>query len=353
MGADFLLYGANGFVGEQIARLAVQKGYKPLLAGRKQEKIEALAAELSLPCRVLGLGDPAALDDALREVSVVLHAAGPYVYTSKPMVNACLRNGVHYVDITGEIPVFQAIADRNADAQFCNVMLLPGAGFDVVPTDCLALHLKQRLPSATHLALAWASQGPVKGFPPGTVDTILESLRGIKGFQVRRNGELQFATPGEWRMVDFGKGPVKAMLWMWADVLTAYYSTTIPNIRDYAALPEQFIGLTKMLIAMRLLLRLAPFRNWIRSKIPSGSTAQERAATRTLVWGEVKDEQGNQAVSRLTGPEAGVAWTALTALAAVQKVLAGIHPAGFQTPAMAFGPDFVLESEGVTREDVA
>lgn len=352
MPANFLLYGSNGFVGEAIARLAVQRGLKPILAGRNAAKVQALAAELGLPCRVFGLDDSAAMDKALAEVVVVLHCAGPYIYTYQPMVEGCLRSGTHYLDITGEIPVFDELARRDAEAKARKVMLLPGVGFDVVPTDCLALHLKRRLPSATHLALAWLSQGPVRGFPPGTVNTMLEMVRRSKGPQVRRNGQLQSVPPGKWRMIDFGDGPLKATRWTWGDLFTAFCSTGIPNIECYAALPEQFFQLLKVLSTLRPLLGFAAVRNFFRSKIPTGSTAEERAKTYTAVWGEVEDDQGHKAVSRLHGPEAGVTWTARAALAVVKRVLAGEAPPGFQTPALAHGADLVLECEGVTREDV-
>ncbi len=351
MPASFLLYGSNGFVGEAVARLAVQRGLKPVLAGRNAAQVQALAAELGLPCCIFGLDDSAAMDKALAEVVVVLHCAGPYIYTYKPMVEGCLRTGAHYLDITGEIPVFEALASRDAEAKAQKVMLLPGVGFDVVPTDCLALHLKRRLPSATHLALAWFSQGPT-GLPPGTFNTMLETVRRSEGLQVRRNGQLASVPPGKWRMIDFGDGSVKASRLTWGDVFMAFYSTGIPNIEDYAVLPEQFFQFLKVLSTLRPLLRFGAVRNFFRSRIPAGSTAGERAKTRTAVWGEVEDDQGHKVVSRLHGPEGGVTWTSRAALAAVQRVLAGEAPLGFQTPALAYGADFALECEGVTREDV-
>jgi short subunit dehydrogenase-like uncharacterized protein len=385
MPADFLLYGANGFVGREIARMAADRGLKPVLADFNAGQVQALAAELRLPCRVFGFDDPAAVDDALKSVAAVLHCAGPYFITSKPMVEGCLRTGAHYLDLTGDIPDLEALARRDAEAKNRKVMLLPGAGFDVVPTDCLALHLKRRLPSATHLALAWKSRGPVRGLPPGTADTILEAVRRGSGVQVRRhallesilgtaprfvvdttevqvrrNGQLESVPPGKWRMIDFGDGPVKAIRSTWGDVFTAFYSTGIPNIEDYAPLPKQFAQLLQVLGLVRPLLGFAPVRNFVRSKIPTGSTAEERAKTRTAVWGEtrthvwgeVEDEEGNKAVSRLHGPEAGVIWTALAALAAIERVMAGDALPGFQTPAMAYGADFALECVAVTREDV-
>src|SRR5688500_10091214 len=68
---------------------------------------------------------------------MVLHCAGPFSITSRPMVGACLRNRKHYTDITGEISVFEECADKNDRAFEAGVMLMPGVGFDVVPSDCL------------------------------------------------------------------------------------------------------------------------------------------------------------------------------------------------------------------------
>ena len=304
MPASFLLYGSNGFVGEAIARLAVQRGLKPILAGRNAAPVQALAAELGLPCRIFGLDDSASMDKALADVGVLLHCAGPYIHTYKPMVEGCLRTGAHYLDITGEVPVLDALAGRDAEAKARKVMLLPGAGFDVVPTDCLALHLKRRLPSATRLTLAWYSQGPT-GFPPGTVNTMFEIIHCSNGFLVRRNGQIESVPSGKWRMIDFGNGPVQATRWTWGDVYMAFYSTGIPNIENYAVLPEQFVQLLKVLSAVRPLLGFAAIRNFFKSKIPSGSTTEERAKTSVAIWGEVEDDQGHKAVSRLHGPEAG------------------------------------------------
>src|SRR6187402_1304471 len=101
------------------------------------------------------------------------------------MVDACLAERVPYLDITGEIAVFEAAAARDAEAKAAGVVLLPGAGFDVVPSDCLAAHLKRRLPSATSLALAFQVLG---GVSRGTATTAVENL--ARGGMVRRAGKL-------------------------------------------------------------------------------------------------------------------------------------------------------------------
>lgn len=351
MPSTFLLYGANGFVGQVAARLAVETGLRPILAGRHAAPIERLAAELGVECRVFGLDEPGAIDRALQQVAVVLYCAGPYIYTAQPMAAACLRAGAHYLDLTGEIAVYEALAARDAEARSRGVMLLPAVGFDVVPTDCLAVHLKQRLPSAARLTLAFQSQGPA-GLPPGTQRTVIESIVPF-GNRVRRQGRLEIPDRApQTRPIDFGQGPVVATRLTWGDVFTAYYSTGIPNIEDYAVLPRALRQRTGVLEALRPLLKLAVTRNLLRRAVRPGPTPAERAQTVTHVWGEVEDDQGRRAISRLHGPEAGVVWTTRAALAAVRKVLAGQAPPGFQTPALAYGPDFVLECEGVTREDL-
>jgi short subunit dehydrogenase-like uncharacterized protein len=351
--ANFLLYGSTGFVGDAIARLAVQSGLQPVLAGRNVEKLKAQALESGLEYRVFSLEDTTALDQALNDVPVVLHCAGPYLYTFKPMLEGCLRTGVHYLDITGEIPVYEGIAARDAEAKAKGVMLLPGAGFDVVPTDCLALHLKQRLPSATHLALAFQGEGPA-GLPPGTQRTAIEMVP-YGANRVRRNGHLEIPERSLLtRQVDFGNGPISVTRMTWGDIFTAYYSTGIPNIEDYLALPQATRRQLAMLAYLSPLFKLAVVRNFFkRIAVKPGPSPDERARTVTHVWGEVQDDQGRRAISMLNGPEAGVIWTARVALAVVQKVLAGNFSPGFQTPARVYGADFALECEGVTREDLS
>ena len=351
MSSAFLIYGATGYVGEHVARRAGTLGVKAIVAGRDAAKLDRIASETGLERRAFGLDDPTAIDSALNRVAVVLNCAGPFKYTAEPLVEGCLRCRSHYLDITGEIPVYEAIQARDGQAKARGVMLLPGVGFDVVPTDCLALHLKHRLPSATQLRLAFQTIGPA-GLPPGTQRTAIELLN--YGDRVRRNGKLvRPQTGGGTISIDFGAGPVNAVRVPWGDVFTAYFSTGIPDIEDYVAAPP---ALQRQLAIGRMIAPLttfAPIRNLLLMAVRPGPSAELRARTRTHVWGEVADEQGRRAVSRLHGPEAGLVWTTITALGAAQKALNGAANAGYQTPASALGKDFVLEGEGVTREDVA
>ena len=346
----FLLYGATGFVGEAIARMAIQSGLIPILGGRNRTRLKNLATELGVDYIVFELEDSKSIDKALKDVPVLLNCAGPFVNTFKPVIASCLRTGTHYLDITGEIPVYQAIADLHEKAKTKGVMLLPGIGFDVVPTDCLAVHLKHRLPSATHLTLAFQTEGPA-GLPPGTQRTMIELIP--FGNWIRKNGRMEKPKKAiKTREIDFGKGAKTATRITWGDVFTAYYSTGIPNIEDYLVLPLSVHKKIRMLNTWRPLFKLPFVRNYLKRKVRSGPTAEARTQTSTYVWGEVTDDKNRRAVSRLHGPEAGVIWTGRSSLAAVNKILEGKYDKGFQTPGKVYGADFVLECEGVSREDI-
>jgi len=352
MSSSFLLFGSTGYSGDLIAREAIQRGLQPILAGRNPVKVEAQARELGVDYRILNLNDFEALSKAVAEVGVVLNCAGPFIHTCKPMLEACLKVGTHYLDITGEIPVYELLAARDADARSRSVTLLPGVGLEIVPSDCLAAHLKARLPSATHLALASVTRGR-SPLSQGTLKTMIEFVD--YGGRIRQKGQL-VKVPIAWksRQIDFGFGPRKATTFPWPDVFTAYYTTGIPNIESCVVWSKQIQGRLTAMRYLRPLVRLTPVKKLLQrgvESLPAGPTAEERDRARTIVWGEVIDDQGKQAVSLLEGPE-GYAWTAITAVSAVQKILAGSAPVGFQTPARAFGADFILECDGVTRIDV-
>jgi short subunit dehydrogenase-like uncharacterized protein len=348
---EYVIYGANGYTGALIAREAVKRGQRPILAGRNREAVAALGAELGLRHRAFGLSDPNEIDEGIRDADLVLHCAGPFAHTAKAMADACLRTRTHYLDVTGEVAVFESLAARHAEAKAADVMLMPGVGFDVVPSDCLAAHLKRRLPSATKLALGFMLLSRASR---GTAKTMAENMP--HGGLVRQGGVL-IPVPSAWRsrMIDFGTGPVRAMTIPWGDVSTAYHSTKIPNIEVYMVAP----------LGLRAAARLSRYFGWalgaswvqamIRRRIdagPPGPTDEERGRGQSLLWGEATDDAGHRAVARMRGPE-GYTLTVLTALAVVERALAGDARPGFQTPSMAFGADFILTIPGVTREDVS
>ncbi|PDW01942.1 saccharopine dehydrogenase family protein [Candidatus Viridilinea mediisalina] len=352
MDTPILIYGANGYTGELIARRAVARGLRPTIAGRNSAAITALAQRLGLPHVVVSLHDAEGLERALQGHKVVLHCAGPFSETSAPMVAACLNTGVHYCDITGEFTVFENLASQDFAAVAANIMVMPGVGFDVVPSDCLAAHLKRRLPSATRLELAFRSPGHTSR---GTSTTVLKAIDHLSGYSVvRRDGRIVPIVMGSInREVDFGRGPVSATAIPWGDITTGYHSTGIPNITVYIVLP----AFTKLILPLGgPLLNLAtkaPVRDILLGLVrnmPAGPTNEERAHGISMLWGEASDDEGQQVSTRIRAAE-GYTLTAMSAVLIAEKIVAGQWRSGFQTPSKVYGPDLVLEIEGTERFD--
>lgn len=347
----FLLYGANGYTGQLIARYAAEYGLRPILAGRNQHALETLGKRHGFPFRVINLEDSQTLDEALSDVDVVLHAAGPFRYTAHQMMEACLRTRTHYLDITGEIAVFEKAKSLDRRAREAGIMIMSGVGFDVVPTDCMALYLKHKLPDATHLKLAFGSLGG--GLSHGTAITMAEGA-GEPG-AARVNGRIVSVPVGHKGLwVDFGLKRLFTMTIPWGDVSTAYTTTGIPNIETYTAVSPKTHRLLKYQWIFNWFLRLPFVKASSIRKIkarPAGPDDARRERSRSLVWGEVTNAAGEQRSARLHGPE-GYTLTAMSSLIITRKILEGAFKAGYQTPAGCYGEDLILELPNVHREDI-
>ncbi|MFW6050147.1 MAG: saccharopine dehydrogenase family protein [Myxococcota bacterium] len=340
----WLIYGAYGFTGQLIAEEAQRRGMQPVLAGRRAEAVQELADRLDLEGRVFDLGSPEAVARQIQDFEAVLLAAGPFSQTSAPVVEACLRTGAHYLDITGEIGVFEAIFRLDGQARERGVVLLPGVGFDVVPTDCLAAVLKQALPSATRLDLAFVG---LSSSSKGTVKTMVEGLP--HGGAIRRNGTITTVPPAfDVKEIPFPSKPRMAMTIPWGDVSTAYHSTGIPNIRVYMAVPPRLVQGAKLSRPFQKLLGTPPvqhaLKRWVDKNI-EGPDAHTRAVGRSEVWGRASDDTGRRVEGTLTTPE-GYRLTAMTAVEAVRRLLDEPGRRGAFTPSGAFGARFITEFEG-------
>ena len=340
-----LIYGANGYTGALIAEEAVRRGFKPVLGGRNRDALEALSQRLKLTRRVFELGDAATVERNLDGISVVLNCAGPFVNTCAPLLDACLAQKVHYLDITGEIDVFALCHHAHKQAQHQGVVVAPGVGFDVVPTDSVAAMLKQKLPDANELVLAFEAGG---GPSPGTARTSVAGL--ARGGRVRRNGELA-DVPLVWKVREFERDGKRrtAMTIPWGDVYTAFVSTGIPNIETYMAASPKTISRTRWLRHVQPLLAFDAVRKFFEARAVDrarGPDAERRRATDCYVWGEARNTAGREEKLALTTPN-GYTLTVHSALGIVDHVLRTPMPGGYYTPSQLVGADFVLKLPGV------
>lgn len=334
----WLLYGATGYTGRLIAKRAQRKGLNPILGGRRASALSELARDLNLRYRVLDLSEPDAVRAQLDDIDAVLNCAGPFTATAPAMVDACLRAGTHYLDITGEIPVFEHCHNQDARARERGVALVPGVGFDVVPTDCLAAKLKAALPGATSLVLAFEAEG---GPSPGTAKTAVQGLG--DGGLVRRGGRLRRVPLAyKTREVTFKKRRRLVVTIPWGDVYTAYVTTGIPDIEVYMSAPPRAVKRLQRLRYIRYLLKLPPVRAWLQRRAGArtrGPDEGTRSTTHCYIYGEVGDGQGGSARGHMVTPN-GYTMTVNAALGVVERVLGEGVPGGYYTPALLMGADF-------------
>jgi short subunit dehydrogenase-like uncharacterized protein len=350
---NFLIYGCNGYTGKLISEHAVKAGLKPILAGRDAQKVEALANELGLSFRVFEVKDEETVVKNIQDVKAVLHCAGPFRFTSKIMAAACIKAKTHYLDITGEYDVFESMFALDEAAKQAGILIMPGVGFDVVPSDCLALYLKDRIPGVDTLELALMTKGG--RISHGTAITVAENL-GDKTM-VRRDGKLEEVENGSLiKKIKFeDKRKKDAVAISWGDISTAYRSTGIPNITVYNCLPPAVIKNMQRSNYIGFLLRWRPVKNFIINRIkqrPAGPNEEERETASSVVWGEVRNSFGAHAKAQLNLPE-GYTLTAMTAVKIAQSILEKEPPHGSYSPASVFGADFILQFDKVKRFDLA
>lgn len=343
-----LIYGAYGYTGLLIVEECLKHGMPIILGGRNETKLKEISQKYNIEYRAFSLDNIEEVVKNLDNIQVVIHSAGPFIYTAKNMVLACLKAGTHYIDITGEIDVFEWIATKDNEAKEKEIMLLPGGGFDVVPSDCLASYLKSSLPDANQLTLAFYSNGRPSH---GTMLTAIESIG--KGGQIRKDGLLKSVPPAYKKMkINFSEETKLCVTIPWGDVSTAFYSTRIPNIEVYMAVSK---GMSFMMQGIKLtqnIIGTEPIQNFLKNRIPEGGPSpDERAKNYTLLWGEVKNEKGLHKRAGMKTPD-GYDLTAFSSVLIAKKIISGKFTPGFQTPSLAYGYDLVLELPNVKRWDI-
>ena len=319
-----LIYGASGYTGRMIAAQATIAGLSIIVAGRKEPPLAALAEKLDAGMRIFSLEDKDELIRQLEGISVVLNCAGPFAGTAEPLMKACIAQGIHYLDITAEINVYRLAESLGGEAERAGSMLLPGVGWDVVPTDCLAVRLARQVQEPRRLRIALQVAGTMSR---GSAVSAGEIIRA--GLLERIDGTLRTKINAQPGWFDFGEGSVACAPLSFGDLVTAWHSTGIPDI-------EMFVHVTG-----------DAFPKGDLSLLPEGPGQEERDANRARAVAEVIGSDG--AVQRAVIETVnGYTYTPLAAVEAARRVLNGESFPGFQTPAVVFGADFALTIPGTS-----
>lgn len=338
-----LIYGAYGYTGALVAGQAVKMGMEPVLAGRDPSRLQPLADKLGLDAVTFKVTDEDAVRRTLEPFSVLLNCAGPFVRTWRAMTRACLQTKTHYLDITGELEVIEGCAELDGAARTGGITIMPGVGFDVVPTDCMAAMLVKRLPDASSLTLAFKGMGQASR---GTATTAAAYL-GDRPI-VRRDNKLEARTGNPFAQIDFGEGPERVVATTWGDVVTAWHTTGVPTIEVFLQPPADMANLLKLPMFVRRFLASSLGRPLVDAqlrKMPAGPDEHARAVGRCVIYGRAENPEGDRVERRLTTVE-GYRLTSITAATIARIALAGGLPPGFQTPAGALGAEFILSIEG-------
>lgn len=335
-----MIYGANGYSAQLIIEELLKKGIKPVLSGRNWEAVSSIAQKYSCEFRIFDLTREAESYRSLDDIHTVLNCAGPFKYTAKDLIDYCLDTSTNYIDITGEIPVFAYAFGNNRKAVEKGIVILPGAGFDIIPTDCLARRLSEKLPDATSLKLGFSNK---KGrISRGTLLTTLEFIGG-KG-KIRKDGKIIDSPVGEYHVrIKNNKFSFYGLSIPWGDVLTSSYSTGIPDSEVYLGLPGPLFYLHPVLLLFIKLFKLNFVRklasDYIRRNI-TGPDLNRRRITETYIWGRVENKMGRveEEVYRILE---GYDLTARGAAECAARILDGNVKPGTHTPSTAFGSNFL------------
>ena len=345
-----MIYGANGFSGNLAVEEACKRGLTPVLAGRSQS-VKDLANSKNLEYQIFSLTSPNEVASQIKGFTLIANCAGPFSETAEVMIQACIQAKVHYIDITGEISVYDYANSCDREAVSAGIVLCPGVGSDVIPTDCLAKYLKDECPDATHLKMGWHHTGSKAS--KGTAKTAAQGL--FLGGKVRKDGKIKKVPLAfKEKVIDFGVGKFNTMTIPWGDVFTAYHSTGIPNIEFYFSRSprsvkkikryRRFIGLFNNKWVIKLL------QNWIERNWKQ-PTAEIRKKGKSFFWGEVKDPNGQIVTARFSTAD-GYNVTAAGVVVVAEYLLQDLSQKGYYTPSILMGKELVKKIPGYSGIEI-
>ncbi|KAF5363351.1 hypothetical protein D9756_000263 [Leucocoprinus leucothites] len=190
---DLLVLGATGFTGRLITRyLSVhpqRSGFTFAVGARSSPKLKALLEDLNLQNDdTIGLVQvdvtkPVEIEKAVKSTRVVINTVGPYWRWGTPVVAACAKYGVHYVDLTGEtVWIKSIIHSYDFIASKSGAIIVPSCGYDSIPSDTsayLSNKTLKSLPIPLDVSTSTTAHKFKGGVSGGTISSIMTMLEDI------------------------------------------------------------------------------------------------------------------------------------------------------------------------------
>jgi short subunit dehydrogenase-like uncharacterized protein len=347
--APWILYGANGVTGRLVLTEALRRGHQPIVAGR-DSSIHALGEAHRLESVCVSLDDAEGLRALLEKGSRVLHTAGPYAVTAEPMRDACVATHTPYLDIDGEIDSLVTAVERDAEAKAARVPLIVGAGFGVTAAETVAMHVARQSRGARRLLLGVRDVNGYKsaGAAMSTLDVLGHGGAWIEHGSLRRGAmaHTSFRAIVDKARYTFVAAPR-------GEAFAAHRSTGIPEVIVGVPVPAFLAPILRLAAPLiHRLLRQPRVRRFMerRARNRGASSTKPRSDTSSFVWAQASGDHGTSTAVLSLGE--GYAFAA-AAIVRASELLSSFDGVGTWTPGAAFGPDFVMELDGVRREDVA
>ncbi len=345
MQKKWMIYGAYGFTGSLLAKIAADKGFKPVLAGRDALKTKRLALSLGLDFKVFSLDEDSIIEKNLKDIDLLYNLAGPYCKTAPTMVEACLRTKTHYMDLTGDIEIYDFLYSLDKVAIENEILIMPGVGFNVIATECVAAHTVQKLSTCDHLDIVMATQAkPSKGTFKQMIALLPRGGYEIENHELKRRNigksDIKIKYP------DKRRTPFSIPI---GELIACHKSLNIANIRVHYAMSSSWVRMTETMIDIIAKFSGKNYGKKVLSNFASnyikGPDETSMLHDKAYVYAKASSDLGVYAETMIKTPEPYY-FTALITLKVIQKVLDGEYK-GALTPVEAFGSSIIFEVEGV------
>jgi short subunit dehydrogenase-like uncharacterized protein len=351
MTGEIWVLGATGRVGREVVERLRQVGVEVVVTGRDRERLSRVSPDARA---VTGSLDEICARLAIETPAVVINTVGPFAVTAPQVARAC-PPGTHYVDVSNELSAFEALHGMDREAVETGRTLVPGAGFGVLATEGILVHLlaggekpsRVRVDSIASVAVEPGALGEA------LAATIVRSL--LDGGREVRQGRLVRVRAGDAaeRLTTPDGDVVTTASLGGGELFTAWQASGAPSVIGASALaPGNPVARAAVSVTAGML-RLPGMAGFATRRIARIKTTKAKEPPRRSSWGHARVEwpAGRVREGWLRTGE-GMTFTVAAVAEVARRLAKGEGRPGTFTPARLFGPEVALAAgaEFVTTE---